>query len=219
MSQAKLNAAREAIKYLLANYQEPQVIGIGTGSTTNLFIQELAQHPQLVKTTVSSSIASTNLLKAYKLPVAEFNDVDELPVYIDGADSFNKFKQLIKGHGGALVREKVLAYQAQLFICLVDDSKKESILGTTFVPLEVLPMARSAVARQIVKLGGQPHYRESFVTDNGNIILDVHGWHITQPLAFEQQLNNIPGVIDSGLFALRPADVIIVGQQDNALVI
>jgi len=216
MSQAKLNAALEAINYLLQNYDEPQVIGIGTGSTTNLFIHELAKHPQLVKTTVSSSEASTQLLRESKISVTPFNEIDQLPLYIDGADSFNKLRQLIKGHGGALLREKILAYQAQHFICLVDDSKQESILGATYIPLEVLPMARSAVARQITKLGGHPQYRSGFQTDNGNIILDVFDWPINQPIATEHALNNIPGIICNGIFAYRPADMIIIGHQNSA---
>ena len=216
MSQAKRNAAIAAINYLLENYPEPQIIGIGTGSTTNLFIEELALQPQLVSTTVSSSLASSQLLEHYKIPVTNFNDIDLLPIYIDGADSFNKERQLIKGHGGALLREKILAYHAQKFICLIDDSKKQSILGTAYVPLEVLPMARSCVARQIVKLHGQPHYRENFKTDNGNIILDVFGWQLGQAIAFEQQLNNIPGIVCNGIFAVRPADMLIIGNSNGA---
>lgn len=218
MSQAKLNAAIAAINYLSENYQDPQVIGIGTGSTTNLFIQELAKHPELIKTTVSSSEASTKLLRENNISVTSFNDVDELPIYVDGADSFNKHRQLIKGHGGALFREKILAYQSKLFICLLDDSKKESILGTTYVPLEVLPMARSSVARQIIKLGGHPQYRDGFQTDNGNIILNVFDWQLNQPMEFERTLNNIPGIICNGIFACRPADMIIIGHENSATV-
>jgi ribose 5-phosphate isomerase A len=216
MPQAKLNAAKAAINYLLENYHEPQNIGIGTGSTTNLFIQELAKYPHLVKTTVSSSEASTKLLHQYSIPVTPLNDISDLQIYIDGADSFNKFRQLIKGHGGALFREKIISHQAKKFICLVDDSKKETILGTSYVPLEVLPMARSFVARAILKLHGQPRYRDGFKTDNGNIILDIFDWKIEQPIKMEETLNNIPGIVCNGIFAVRPADLIIIGNEKSA---
>jgi ribose 5-phosphate isomerase A len=207
--QMKRNAARAALAYLA----DDQIIGIGSGSTVNIFIEELALSKRLVAGAVASSNASAELLRAHKIPVLEFTEIDELPVYIDGADAFNALKQLVKGGGGALTREKILAYAAREFICLVDDSKKPGILGRFPVAIEVIPMARSYVAREIVKLGGRPEYRGNFTTDNGNIILDVHGWEISQPLQMEEKINQITGVVENGIFARHVPKVILIGNQ------
>ncbi len=206
----KRNAAKTAIKYI----QEDQIVGVGTGSTVNFFIDELACLKHKIAGAVSSSLETTKRLQEMHIQVLDFNAIDELPIYIDGADAYNELKQLVKGGGGALTREKILAYASKQFICMVDSSKKPSILGKFPTAIEVLPMARSSVARQITKLGGTPEYREHFTTDNGNIILDIFGWEITQPIELETKLNQIPGVVCNGIFAIRPADIIIVGEEN-----
>lgn len=215
IDQMKLNAAKAALKYI----KEDQIIGIGTGSTVKIFIEQLATIKHKIAGVVSSSVATTQQLTAMQIPIVDFNSVVDLPIYFDGADAYNSLKQLVKGGGGALTREKILAYASKTFICLVDASKKPSILGTFPVAVEVIPIARSQVARALVKLGGQPEYRENFVTDNGNIILDTYGWQISRPMELEQQINQIPGVVCNGIFAIRGADVIIVGENNDATII
>lgn len=205
----KLNAAQTALKYIKDN----QIVGVGTGSTVQIFIEQLATIKHKIAGAVASSTATANQLQELQIPILDFNSIAELPIYIDGADAYNNLKQLVKGGGGALTREKILAYASQEFICMVDASKQPSVLGKFPVAVEVLPIARSQVARTLVKLGGQPQYREHYVTDNGNIILDVYGWEIMQPIELEQKINQIPGVVSNGIFAVRGADVIIVGDQ------
>lgn len=206
----KRNAATMALEYI----QENQIVGIGTGTTVNFLIEQLATIKHKIAGAVSSSVETTRRLQAMQIPVLDFNGIDELPIYIDGADAYNDLKQLVKGGGGALTREKILAYASKQFICLVDATKQPSILGTFPVAIEVIPMARSYAARQISKLGGKPEYREHFLTDNGNIILDVFGWEITQPIDLETKLNQIPGIICNGIFAVRAADILIVGKEN-----
>ncbi len=209
----KKNAAIAALHYI----EHDSIIGIGTGSTINIFIEQLALANISIQA-VSSSIQTTALLKQYNIPIINFEEVVELPVYIDGADAYNKLKQLIKGRGGALTKEKILAYASSKFICLVDDTKPADF-NKTPIPIEVIPMARSSVARSIVRLGGQPEYRIGFVTENGNSILDTYNLPIQHPILLEQQLNNIPGVITNGLFATRCADVIIVGTKSGSYLV
>lgn len=205
-------AAKAALEYV-----EPgAVIGIGTGSTVNHFIELLGTVKSKIDGAVSSSEASTKRLKALNIPVYDLNAVGEIPLYVDGADESNHYLQLIKGGGGALTREKIIAAASRKFVCIADQSKLVDILGDFPLPVEVIPMARSHIARQIVKLGGEPVYREGFVTDNGNQILDIHGLSIMEPAKLEGQLNNIPGVVTNGLFAIDPADVLILGTPEGA---
>ena len=208
LKQAVADAALEYIRPLLEN---DSVIGIGTGSTANLFIDALASVRGLVNATVASSEASAARLKSHGIPVYDLNSVNQVDFYIDGADESNAALQLIKGGGAALTREKIVAAVAARFICIADESKLVHTLGQFPLPVEVIPMARSHVARELVKLGGDPIYREGVVTDNGNVILDVYNFPIPQPLAMEQKINNITGVVTNGLFALRPADVLLLG--------
>jgi len=197
-------------------YVEPgTIIGIGTGSTANHFIDFLAGIKGRIDGTVASSRASAERLAAHGIPVLDLNSVDGLSVYIDGADESNHHLHLIKGGGGALTREKIVAACARKFVCIADGSKLVDILGAFPLPIEVIPMARSMVARELVKCGGQPVYREGFSTDNGNVILDVHNMEIMEPVKLEQELNNIPGVVTVGLFAQRPADVLLLGTEDG----
>lgn len=191
------------------------IVGIGTGSTANHFIDLLAGIKHRINGTVASSQASADRLKSHGIPVLDLNMADEIAVYVDGADETNRNRQLIKGGGGALTREKIVAAAARKFVCIVDETKVVDILGRFPLPIEVIPMARSLVARQLVKLGGEPVYREGFVTDNGNIILDVHGLEVMEPAKFEQELNNITGVVTNGLFARRPADIVLVGSKEG----
>lgn len=186
------------------------LIGVGTGSTVNHFIAALAAWRGRVAGAVSSSEASSLLLRQAGIDVADLNSVGGLELYVDGADEATRHLQLIKGGGGALTREKVVAAASQRFVCIVDDSKVVDVLGRFPLPIEVIPMARSLVARQLVKLGGQPVWREGLVTDNGNIILDVHNLEILDPPALESEINQLPGVVTVGLFARRPADVLLV---------
>ena len=197
-------------------YVEPgTVIGIGTGSTANHFIDHLAGIKHKIDGTVASSNASAERLAAHGIPVLDLNSVSELSVYVDGADESNHHLHLIKGGGGALTREKIVAACSRKFVCIADGSKLVDILGQFPLPVEVIPMARSMVARELVKLGGQPVYREGFTTDNGNVILDVHNMEIMEPVKLEQELNDIPGVVTVGLFAKRPADVLLLGTEDG----
>ncbi|MGC9457793.1 MAG: ribose-5-phosphate isomerase RpiA [Halothiobacillaceae bacterium] len=209
--QLKQQAAEAAMEYV----QPDTIVGVGTGSTVNFFIDALARKKGQIKGAVSSSEASTRRLKDHGIEVFDLNEVDEIPVYVDGADESNQHLQLIKGGGGALTREKIIAQAAGKFVCVVDQSKMVEVLGQFPLPIEVIPMARSMVARELVKIGGQPVYREGFVTDNGNQILDVHNLEIMQPGKLEDELNNLPGIVTVGLFALRPADVLIVGTADG----
>jgi ribose 5-phosphate isomerase A len=206
----KRRAAEAALKYI-----EPGAyIGIGTGGTVNFFIEALAQTRSPIEGAVASSEATAALLKKHRIPLADLNSVGELPVYIDGADQASKFLHLIKGGGGALTREKIVAAASKIFVCILDDSKLVNVLGATCpLPIEVIPMARSYVARQLVKLGGQPILRTGFTTDNGHVILDVHNLAILEPAKLEAEINNIPGVVCNGIFARRPADVLLIGTE------
>ncbi len=205
----KKQVAEAALKYV----PEGEFIGVGTGSTANFFIDGLASMKDRIKGAVASSEATAERLKAHGIDVVSLNDVDRLPVYVDGADEVNRHREMIKGGGGALTREKIVAAVADRFICIVDGSKQVKLLGRFPLPVEVIPMARSHVARKLVALGGQPKYRDDFVTDNGNIILDVHNLEILNPLEMEEKINNIVGVVTNGLFAKRPADVVLVGAD------
>ncbi len=207
----KQQAAIAAIDYL----PQDGIIGVGTGSTVNYFIQALAQIKGRYRGAVASSEATAALLQQHHIPVIELNSAGTLPVYVDGADECNPHRQLIKGGGGALTREKVIAAASQQFICIADQHKHVTILGEYPLPVEVIPMARSYVARELVKLGGNPVWREHYLTDNGNPILDVHGLEIMQPVSLEQSLNQIAGVVSIGLFAQRPADILILGCDNG----
>jgi len=207
----KQAVARAALEHV----ETGTIIGIGTGSTANYFIDYLAEIKGRIEGTVASSVASADRLKSHGIPVYDLNEVDGISVYVDGADETSRHKQLIKGGGGALTREKIVAAASKQFVCIVDESKVVDVLGRFPLPVEVIPMARSLVARQLVKLGGEPVYRDGFVTDNGNLILDVHNLEIMEPAKLEQELNNIVGVVTNGLFAMRPADVVLVGSADG----
>lgn len=210
-SDAKKQAvAAAALDYLKPQLENDSVIGIGTGSTANCFIDALAPVRGRFAVSVASSEASTERLKSHGIPVQSLTSVDRVDFYVDGADEANSALQLIKGGGGALTREKIVAAVAREFVCIADDSKLVHTLGEFPLPVEVIPMARSHVARCLVSLGGEPVYRDGFVTDNGNIILDVHRLGIAQPLALEEAINNITGVVCHGLFAHRPADILLL---------
>lgn len=211
----KQAVADAALAYLQPRLENDTVLGIGTGSTANLFIDALANIKGQIYATVASSEASAQRLKSHGIPVYELNTVDRVDFYIDGADESNHLLQLIKGGGAALTREKIVTAVAQEFICIADESKLVHTLGAFPLPVEVIPMARSYVARELVKLGGDPIYREGVVTDNGNVILDVFNFSIPQPLAMEAKINNITGVVTNGLFALKPADVLMLGTAEG----
>jgi len=211
MSDLKIRAAKAALAYI----EDEMVIGVGTGSTVNFFIKELAAIKHRIDACVASSKATESLLRAEGIPVIDLNSVQELPVYIDGADEVNERGEMIKGGGGALTREKIVASVAKQFICIVDESKVVNRLGQFPLAVEVIPMARSYVARQLVKLGGDPEYREGFTTDNGNIILDVYNLTINTPISLEDSINIIPGVVENGLFAHRLADNILVASAEG----
>jgi len=213
MSELKAKVARAAIEYI----EDNMIVGVGTGSTVNYFIKELARIKHLIDACVASSKATELLLRELKIPVVELNVVNNLDIYIDGADEVNKWHQMIKGGGGALTREKIIASAAKKFICIVDESKVVNHLGSFPVAVEVIPMARSFVARELVKLKGDPVYREGFVTDNGNIILDVFNLNITEPKVLEASINIIPGVVENGLFAARLADLVLVANENEIL--
>lgn len=201
------------------DYFDEGIIGVGTGSTVNHFIDLLAGIKQRVEAAVSSSDASTMRLKEHGIPVIDLNAAGELDLYVDGADESNHHLQLIKGGGGALTREKIIAQVSKKFICIADEGKLVNMLGRFPLPVEVIPMARSLVARELVKLGGTPVWREGFISDNGNQILDVHNLEIMEPIKLEQQINNITGVVTVGLFAQRPADLLILGTEHGAKLI
>ncbi len=187
------------------------IVGVGTGSTANFFIDELGKIKHRIRGAVASSEASAKRLQGHGIEVVSLNDAGSLPVYVDGADEITRHMHMIKGGGGALTREKIVAAASRKFVCVCDASKLVDVLGKFPLPIEVIPMARSYVARQVVVLGGQPKLREGFTTDNGNIILDVHGLNILNPVELETTLNNIAGVVTNGLFARRPADVLLLG--------
>jgi len=198
------------------DYVEPgTVIGVGTGSTANFFIDALARMKGRIEGAVASSEVTAERLKDHGIPVLDLNAVDELPLYVDGADEATRHLHLIKGGGGALTREKIVAAASRRFVCIADQSKLVDVLGRFPLPIEVIPMARSYVARELVKRGGRPVLREGFVTDNGNQILDVHGLEILEPARLESELNDIPGVVTNGIFALRPADLLLLGTPEG----
>jgi ribose 5-phosphate isomerase A len=209
--QKKRNAAKAAIEYI----KNSAVIGVGTGSTVNFFIEELAKNKGLIDGVVSSSVATEKLLKEHNIPVIPLNSIIELPIYIDGADEATKNKHLIKGGGGALTREKIIAAASKQFVCIIDDTKLVPLLGNFPLPVEVVPMAQSYVAREITKLSGQPELRQDFITDNGNVILDIHNLKIKNPTELENKLNQITGVVTNGLFAKRSADVLIIASDNE----
>ncbi len=208
MSQAegKRRSGDKAAEYVT----DGSIVGVGTGSTVAFFIEALGRMKSRIEGAVSSSEQSTRLLKALGIPVLDLNATGPLDLYVDGADECDRHNRLIKGGGGALTREKIIADVSKQFVCIIDASKEVELLGSFPVPVEVIPMARSAVARKIVGLGGQPVWREGVVTDNGNWILDVHHWRLTDPVAMEAELNQLTGVVTCGLFAKRAADVVIV---------
>lgn len=207
----KKAAAQAALKYI----KDGAIVGVGTGSTVNYFIDALADVKDKIQGAVSSSDASTKRLEALGIEVFDLNSVDKFDIYVDGADEITKHKHMIKGGGAALTREKIVAAVAEKFICIIDDTKQVPMLGRFPLPVEVIPMARSYVAREIVKLGGDPAYRQGVVTDNGNVILDVHNLEILNPVELEKQLNAIVGVVTNGLFADRGADVVLVGNDSG----
>jgi len=211
----KRAAAAAALKYV----EDNTVIGIGSGSTANHFIDLLAESRIPLKGTVSSSVKSTKRLESHGIKVLELNQTGPLDLYVDGADESNAKFHLIKGGGGALTREKIVAAACAKFVCIADESKLVDVLGAFPLPVEVIPMAQSYVAREMVKLGGMPALREGFTTDNGNIILDISGLEITDPVALETKINQITGVVTVGLFASRPADVLILGTPGGAKVV
>jgi len=206
-NELKRLAAEAAIAYV----GNDDIVGVGTGSTVNCFIDALARIKARISGAVASSVASADRLKALGVPVIELNNTDGCAVYVDGADEVTEHLAMIKGGGGALTREKIVAQASRKFVCIADESKLVPVLGKFPLPVEVIPMARSFVARELVKLGGRPALRQGFTTDNGNLILDVHGLTILKPAELETRLNQIPGVVTNGIFALRPADVLLLG--------
>ena len=211
----KKAAAIKALEFI----ENDTIVGVGTGSTVNHFIDALATMKDNIEGAVSSSVASTEKLKAYGIEVFELNDVINIDVYVDGADEITQHMAMIKGGGAALTREKIVAAVAKKFVCIADSSKQVAQLGAFPLPVEVIPMARSYVARELVKLGGDPVYRQGVITDNGNVILDVHNLDIIDPKALENKINAIVGVVTNGLFAERGADVLILGAADGAQIL
>ena len=211
----KKAAAIKALDYIKAD----TIVGVGTGSTVNHFIDALATVKDKIIGAVSSSEESTKRLKSFGIEVFDLNNVDGIDVYVDGADEVSPHMHMIKGGGAALTREKIVAAVAKTFVCIADDTKQVPMLGRFPLPVEVIPMARSYVARELVKLGGDPVYRQGVVTDNGNVILDVHNLTIMDPKALENSINAIVGVVTNGLFANRPANVLIIGSADGAKII
>ena len=212
-NQKKKAAAEAALEYVKSD----MIVGVGTGSTVNFFIEALASKKNMIQGAVSSSDASTALLKEHGIEVFDLNEVASLDIYIDGADEITKHKHMIKGGGAALTREKIVAAVAKTFICIIDDTKHVPVLGKFPLPIEVIPLARSYVARELVKLGGDPVYRQGVVTDNGNQILDVHNLHIMKPTKLETQINQIVGVVTNGLFAQRGADIVLTGTDKGVI--
>ena len=207
----KRRVGKAALDYVNAD----SVIGVGTGSTVNCFIEALINSGIRIEAAVSSSEATTGLLKAGGIQVVDLNQTGGIDVYIDGADEFDAHRRLIKGGGGALTREKIVAAASKKFVCIADQSKQVKVLGAFPLPLEVIPLARSLVARKMVALGGQPEWRENFVTDNGNWILDIHNLDLIDPVNMEKTINNLAGVVTCGLFALRPADLVLMSTEDG----
>jgi len=199
----------------LDHVRPDSIIGVGTGSTVNCFIEALINSGIRIEAAVSSSEATTQLLQAGGIRVVDLNQTGGLDIYIDGADEFDAHRRLIKGGGGALTREKIVAAASKTFVCIADQSKQVGVLGAFPLPLEVIPLARSLVARKIVALGGQPEWREGFVTDNGNWILDIHNLDLIDPVSMEKSINNLAGVVTCGLFALRPADLVLIASEDG----
>lgn len=212
-AQAKQLVAEAAIEYIEWDW----VVGVGTGSTANLFIDELAKMKNKIDGTVASSEASADRLRAHGIKVYELDQVGDLPIYVDGADESTKHLHLIKGGGAALTREKIVAAASDKFICIADDSKLVDMLGAFPLPVEVIPMSKSYIARQLVKLGGNPILREGVVTDNGNLIIDVHDLKIDNPVELERQINQLAGVVTNGLFAQRSADVLLLGGEQGVV--
>lgn len=213
-------AKKQAVALAALDYiEQGEIIGIGTGSTANYFIDALAQKKHLIEATVASSEASAERLKSHGIPVYDLNAVDRIAVYIDGADEIDSRLNMIKGGGGALTREKIVASVAEKFVCIADDSKLVDVLGQFPLPVEVIPMARSAVARALVKLGGDPVERKGFITDNGNIILDTYNLRISEPLALEESINNIVGVVCNGIFAQQKASLALLGSDEGVKVL
>ncbi|MCD8522394.1 MAG: ribose-5-phosphate isomerase RpiA [Saccharospirillaceae bacterium] len=217
MTQDELKRATgiAAADYIRPHISDNSIIGVGTGSTANCFIDALADHKHLFDGAVASSEASAQRLRDHGIPVYDLNNVSNLDFYIDGADEINRHLEMIKGGGAALTREKIVAAVAREFICIADETKLVNRLGAFPLPVEVIPMARSHVARELVKLGGDPVYREGVITDNGNCILDVHNLFIASAIELESKINQITGVVTNGLFALRPADVLLLGTQNG----
>ncbi|ANB02452.1 ribose-5-phosphate isomerase RpiA [Ectothiorhodospira sp. BSL-9] len=209
--QLKKAAAEAALQYV----EDDMIVGVGTGSTANHFIDLLAGMKARIEGTVASSEVSAERLRKHGIPVMDLNSAGQLPLYVDGADEATEHLHLIKGGGGALTREKIVAAASEKFVCIADESKLVGMLGTFPLPVEVIPMARSFVAREILKMGGQPELRHGFTTDNGNLILDIHNLHIANPVEMEGQLNQIAGVVTVGIFAKRPADVLILSGKDG----
>ena len=207
----KRQVARAALKWV----RDKMVLGVGTGSTVNCFIEALGESGIRLDGAVSSSEETTRRLQALGVEVLDLNNPGTLDLYVDGADEFDLHRRLIKGGGGALTREKIVAAAIRSFVCIVDESKKVGVLGRFPLPVEVIPMARSYVARQLIAMGGQPELREGFVTDNGNLILDVHNLDLVDPVRMEQKINDLPGVVCNGLFALRPADVVLMATAQG----
>ncbi len=205
-------AGEAAIRYV----EDGSIVGVGTGSTVAFFIEALGGIKDRIRGAVSSSEQSTARLKQLGIPVLDLNAAGPLSLYVDGADECDPHKRLIKGGGAALTREKIVASASEKFVCIIDPSKRVDVLGKFPLPIEVIPMARSQVGREIARRGDQPVWRDGVVTDNGNWVIDVHGWRITDPLALETELNQIPGIVTVGLFARRPADVVLIGEHEMA---
>ena len=211
----KKQSAEKAYEIIKKDLNRDTVLGIGTGTTTNYFIEIINNENLDVKGAICSSDASKELLSNSNIEILSLNDVYKIDFYIDGADEFNSRKELIKGGGGALTREKILAHFSQTFICIVDDSKYSDLLGNFPVPIEVIELARSAISREIMKIGGKPVYRNNFITDNGNQIIDVHHLDLKVPYEMEQLINSIPGVVENGIFSHRKADIILLSTDDG----
>lgn len=215
MAMTQDDLKRAVAQAAIAHVPADCIVGVGTGSTANFFIDELAKIKHKLRGAVASSEASAKRLQGHGIEVVSLNEAGELPVYVDGADEITKHMHMLKGGGGALTREKIVAAASKKFVCMCDASKLVDVLGKFPLPIEVIPMARSYIAREVVKLGGHPKLREGFTTDNGNIILDVHGLQILNPVELETALNHLPGVVTNGLFARRGADVLLLGTPDG----
>ena len=215
----KKQSALKAYEIVKKGLNRDTVLGIGTGSTTNYFIEILIQEKLDLKGAVCSSNLSEEHLQISSIEILSLNDVHKIDFYVDGADEFNTRKELIKGGGGALTREKILAHSSDTFICIVDDSKYSDLLGNFPVPIEVIELARSAISRELMRMGGRPVYRNNFVTDNGNQIVDVHNLELNVPYETEQKINNIPGVVENGIFSTRKADIILLATESGVEVI